>query len=166
MSERPCHGYELKSEFDRLTGGLWDLNVGQIYSTLERLLKDRLVELEEGEGTDEERKVYRLTPEGLSQLELWLSRPPLKTRPRRDEVYVRLALLLDRDPPAALDLVEQQRRLYQVEMAELTRQKITLMRGSAADRNWQSLLVDAAILHVEADLRWLDLCAAKFGGTG
>lgn len=158
------HGYELKTEFDSLTGGLWELNVGQIYSTLERMLKDALVALEEGDGPEEDRKVYRITEEGLKELDLWLKRPPLKARPVRDEVFVRLGLLIDRDIAGALDLLESQRRIFHLQMADLTRQKIGLARAAGPDRLRRELVLDAAIFHVEADLKWLETCETKLRG--
>lgn len=160
------HGYEIKSEFDQLTGGLWDLNVGQVYSTLDRLRKEELVALELTEGAGEDRKVYSVAPEGLGELERWLDRAPLKPKPVRDENFVRLALLRERDREAAFALLDSQRRVCHLQMADLTRQKVALGRRMAPDRVWQELLLDAALLHTEADLRWLDLCEAKLRAGG
>lgn len=112
LIERPRHGYELKTGFEALTSGLWGLNIGQVYSTLDRLRKEGLVALQEGDGSGEERKVYQITLEGRNELEAWLEAPPLEARPFRDEIFVRLSLLLDRDLAAALELIETQRRVY------------------------------------------------------
>lgn len=161
LVERPRHGYELKTGFDTLTGGLWDLNIGQVYSTLERLRREGLVVLQEGGVSGEERKVYRISPAGLNELEGWLEAPPLEARPFRDEIFVRLALLLDRDLPAALELIETQRRVYHLQMADLTRQKLAFARSQASDRHRRELFLDAALLHVEADLKWLETCEEK-----
>ena len=144
-----------------MTAGIWDLNVGQVYSTLDRMLKDGLVALEEADGGGDDRKVYRITSAGIAELEDWLEHPPLKPRPLRDEVYVRLALLIDRDIRAALDLIETQRRVYHVQLADLTRKKMKLPRGRQPDGLNLELLIDAAILHVEADLKWLETCEEK-----
>ena len=40
------YGYQLKTEFEAATGGVWPLNVGQVYTTLERLERDGLVDLD------------------------------------------------------------------------------------------------------------------------
>lgn len=166
LAERPCHGYELKSRFDELTGGFWDLNIGQIYSTLERLLKEGLVELAEGREQDAERKVYRITEAGLAELEQWLARPPLKARPVRNELYVRLGLLVDKDPARALALLESQRRVYHLQLAELTRAKIQAARAQGPERLRREMMLDAALLHVEADLKWLENCEARLRARG
>ncbi len=161
LADGPRHGYELKTQFDTLTGGLWELNVGQIYSTLERMLKDGLVALEAHEPDAEERKVYRVTNAGLAELDDWLQAPPLRPRPMRDEFFVQLGLLMHRNLAAALDLIDGQRRVYHLRLADLTRQKLALARGRDADHPRRELLLDAALLHTEADLKWLDLCEEK-----
>lgn len=162
LARSPRHGYELKGEFDLLTGGLWELNIGQVYSTLERMRREGLVELDCDEEGDD-RKVYRMTAAGLRELQVWFQRPPLKPRPLRDEVLIRLGLLLEQEPARALDLVDSQRRIYHVQLAALTRQKLRLKAepDSGVERLRQELLLDAAIQHTEADLRWLEACETK-----
>ena len=44
LAEAPTHGYQLKTAFERRTGGSWALNIGQVYTTLQRLERDGLVE--------------------------------------------------------------------------------------------------------------------------
>lgn len=166
LAGRPRHGYELKTQFERLTGGLWELNVGQIYSTLERMQKEGLVALEGAEGPEEERKTYRITETGLAELERWLARPPLKARPLRDEMYVRLGLLIEKDLNRALELLESQRRVYHLQMAELTRARIQVARAQGPEQLQQEMMLDAALLHVEADLRWLENCEARLRARG
>ncbi|MFZ5818064.1 MAG: PadR family transcriptional regulator [Bacillota bacterium] len=166
LARTPRHGYELKGEFDLLTGGLWELNIGQVYSTLERMLREGLVALEAEEAEGDDRKVYRVTPAGLHELQAWLDRPPLKPRPLRDEVLIRLGLLLEQDPGRALALIDSQRRIYHLQLADLTRQKLALRQeaGPAAERLRRELLLDAALQHTEADLRWLEGCESKLRG--
>ena len=67
LIEGPRHGYQLKSEFEAATGGVWPLNVGQVYTTLDRLERDGLVD----HDGDEARKSYRLTREGEHALGAW-----------------------------------------------------------------------------------------------
>jgi hypothetical protein len=84
----------------------------------------------------------------------------------RDEIYVRLGLLVDKDPARALELLESQRRVYHLQMAELTRARIQLARAQGPDRLRQEMMLDAALLHVEADLKWLDNCEARLRARG
>jgi DNA-binding PadR family transcriptional regulator len=42
LAEQPAHGYRLKTAFEQRTGGSWALNIGQVYTTLQRLERDGL----------------------------------------------------------------------------------------------------------------------------
>ncbi len=44
LSEGPKHGFQLAQEFAAGTGEMWPLNTGQVYTTLQRLDRDGLVE--------------------------------------------------------------------------------------------------------------------------
>ncbi len=44
LAEGEKYGAQLRSEFETRTGGTWPLNVGQVYTTLDRLVRDGLVE--------------------------------------------------------------------------------------------------------------------------
>jgi hypothetical protein len=44
LSEGPKYGLQLRQEFETRTGEIWPLNVGQVYTTLQRLERDGLVE--------------------------------------------------------------------------------------------------------------------------
>src|ERR1700683_1407694 len=43
LSEGPRYGLRLREEFEARTGEVWPLNVGQVYTTLQRLERDGLV---------------------------------------------------------------------------------------------------------------------------
>ena len=47
LSEGPKYGLRLQNEFESRTGEVWPLNVGQVYTTLQRLERDGLVETDE-----------------------------------------------------------------------------------------------------------------------
>ena len=64
LNEGPRHGYQLKTEFEAATGGVWPLNVGQVYTTLDRLERDGLVGIAESGG----QKVYSITSDGVAAL--------------------------------------------------------------------------------------------------
>ena len=60
LSEGPKYGLRLQNEFEARTGKVWPLNVGQVYTTLQRLERDGLVETDDGEG-ERSQKRYRIT---------------------------------------------------------------------------------------------------------
>ncbi len=50
LSEGPKYGLQLREEFEMRTGEVWPLNVGQVYTTLQRLERDGLVESDDDGG--------------------------------------------------------------------------------------------------------------------
>jgi DNA-binding PadR family transcriptional regulator len=176
LSERDRHGYELKSAFDERVGEFWGLNYGQIYITLDHLEREGLVERRnEPQNKRPERKIYHVTAEGRRELESWLVRPVARTRALRDELFIKLLFLFPRGevdrPPArdrlgpALRLIRAQRQAYLDRMKRLMRRKLERSRGSRRDDFPVSdLLIDAALLHAEADVRWLGHAEQKLRG--
>lgn len=152
LAERPLHGYDIKTRFEALLGGTWDVNIGQIYATLQRLERDRLIEAEGGRG-DRGRRAYRLTEGGLAALNDWLRRPEVEPQQLREEIYVKL-LLLSRLGDGSVDtLLAQQRRVYLQKLKDLAELE---RRARQQGRDDLVLLVKGAVLHTEADLKWID----------
>jgi len=99
LKEAPRHGYELKSIFDERIGNFWNLNYGQIYTTLDRLEKEDFVSgAEEEQDSRPDKKVYNISPKGIQELERWLQEPATKPRPLRDELFIKL-LFISRENP-------------------------------------------------------------------
>jgi DNA-binding PadR family transcriptional regulator len=88
LEENPSYGLSLKNEFEARTGGIWALNVGQVYTTLGRLQRDGLVEVDSSEAT-ESQKVYALTDRGRRQLEDWFIQPAADRPDHADRVLGR-----------------------------------------------------------------------------
>ncbi|MFH0242553.1 PadR family transcriptional regulator [Streptomyces sp. HK10] len=150
----PRHGYDLKRAFDERFGHDRPLHYGQVYSTMSRLLKNGLVEVEGVEpGEGPERKRYAITDAGITDVAGWLGRPEKPEPYLRSALYTKvvLALLTGRD---AGELLDVQRSEHLRLMRELTRRKRS---GDLADQ----LICDHALFHLEADLRWLELTAAR-----
>jgi DNA-binding PadR family transcriptional regulator len=72
LVEEPLHGYQIKSRFETLFGNAWEVNIGQVYSTLQRLERDGLIEAV-GERGDRGKLAYQVTASGRRQLEEWLT---------------------------------------------------------------------------------------------
>ena len=66
---------QLKEEYEAATGDAWPLNVGQVYTTLQRLERDGLVDSNDA-GDDERQRGYQLTGSGRAELDEWLTTPP------------------------------------------------------------------------------------------
>ncbi|MCX4744541.1 PadR family transcriptional regulator [Kitasatospora sp. NBC_01287] len=154
LESHPRHGYDLKRAYDERFGQTRALPYGQVYATLSRLLKNGLVEVdgtEPGEGP--ERKRYIITEAGITDVNHWLTEPESPSAHLQSTLYTKvvLALLTGR---SAQRLLDTQRTEHLRQMRELTRRKLA---GDLVDQ----LLCDHALFHLEADLRWLELTAAR-----
>ncbi|MBO4207137.1 PadR family transcriptional regulator [Micromonospora echinofusca] len=150
----PRHGYDLKRAYDDRFGRDRPLHYGQVYATLSRLLKNGLVEVdgtEPGEGP--ERKRYAVTDAGVTDVQRWLASPEKPDPYLQSTLYTKVVLALVTGRPAN-DLLDTQRAEHLRLMRELTRRKND---GDLADQ----LVCDHALFHLEADLRWLELTAAR-----
>jgi DNA-binding PadR family transcriptional regulator len=158
LAKEPRHGYELKSSFEQLLGETWPLNIGQVYSTLGRLERDGLVAGEVvAQDPLPDRKVYSITQAGRDDLAAWLDEPAEAPVRIRDELFLKVVLhtrLAGRDP---LPLIARQRQRHLQALSELAAAR------DGADET-TGLLVEAAMLHIEADLRWLELCEDRVRG--
>lgn len=160
LGEGPKHGFQLKKEFEERTGALWQLNVGQVYTTLRRLERDGLVEADGRGGVDsDEQRPYRLTQAGQREVAAWFASARLRGMPDRDELVVKITLALDLGVDVAA-IIDEQRRVTTEVLQRHTRAKARV----ADDDLGRLFAIDAAIAHVEAELRWLDLCEARLAG--
>src|SRR5207253_11439408 len=93
LSEGPKYGLQLRQEFEARTGEVWPLNIGQVYTTLQRLERDGLVASDDSE-MDRLQKGFRITDAGRGELEDW-RRTPLDTAvPPRDELIIKVLVAL------------------------------------------------------------------------
>jgi DNA-binding PadR family transcriptional regulator len=154
LDREPSHGYDLKRDYDAYFGRGRPLPFGQVYATLARLARDGKAiagEAEPGAGPD--RKRYTITETGKSEVEMWLAEPIPPEPHLQTELFVKvvLSLMLGRPADKYLDI---QRAAHLRRMRELTELK---QRGNLVD----ALLADHGLFHLEADLRWIDLTAAR-----
>lgn len=154
---KPRHGYELRAAFEAVVGGdaNWDVKPAQIYTTLERLQEAGLVKCESdlGEGDEPSRRIYAITPSGEQALQEWMT-CGVTPEHQRDEFFVKLMVGMVSGIVEPSRLVQMQRTHLYGELHELTK-----LRDSYDPQieMAQILLLDKAVMHLEADLRWLDL---------
>lgn len=162
LAEEPLHGYQIKSRFETLLGRVWEVNIGQIYSTLQRLERDSLIE-PVGERGDRGKLAYHLTVPGRQQLEQWLNEPETEPAYLREALFVKL-LLVRRLAKGSVDAVlARQRRVYLQRLRDLAaHERQARQEGDVG----LALLARGAILHTEADIKWMDAFleeSARFG---
>ena len=160
LAQRPRHGYELRAAFQALVGGEvnWDIKPAQIYTTLARLEQGGLVvedSVEQDAGP--EKRIYALTLPGREALQEWFANG-IEPEHQHDEFFLKLMIGLVSGVADPYRLIQTQRAHLFQELHDITEQR------SQADpaASWPGiLLLDKTIMHVEADLRWLDMIEAR-----
>ncbi|KQN39943.1 PadR family transcriptional regulator [Frigoribacterium sp. Leaf44] len=179
LDQGPGYGYQLRSEFDRRTGSTWPLNVGQVYSTLDRLDRDGLVERDEPAPDDtspeaegapaaeasaagtthpvgEQQRLWRITAAGRAEVARWLGTAVDTPDATRDELPLKFALAATLPGVDVATLVQTQRRASLAKLQRLTRTKHAGGDpGAPGEFAWR-LVVDSMIFAAEAEVRWLD----------
>jgi DNA-binding PadR family transcriptional regulator len=159
LDEGPRLGYQLKTGFEATTGGVWSLNVGQVYTTLDRLQRDGLVEVDEtAEG-----KRYSLTRSGRDELGGWWEAVAVDEVPPRDELLLKVLFAIEHGAEHALGVITRQRTAV-TQLLQQHRRTARAGQPASGDRTpalAAQLVADALAVRAEADLRWLDLCEAR-----
>jgi DNA-binding PadR family transcriptional regulator len=156
LEQGPRYGYQLRAEFEERTGSTWPLNVGQVYTTLDRLQRDGLVEDAgtDGEGHD----LYRITVAGRTEVSSWFTTPVARTQPPRDELAIKLALAVAVPGVDVAAVIQQQRSATMSALQDYARLK--RQQGESGDLAW-GLVLDSLVFSAEAEIRWLDHCEAR-----
>jgi DNA-binding PadR family transcriptional regulator len=171
LAEGESYGARLRSAFEERTGGTWPLNVGQVYTTLDRLVRDGLVE-QAGEADPEGRIAYRLTETGHRELETWWTSPVDRSSTPRDELAIKLALAVTAPDVDVRAVVQAQRTATLRHLRDLTRLKRDALgraegaaEGGAPKRPAEAgsdqglawlLVLESLVFGAEAEVRWLD----------
>jgi len=159
LADTPKYGYQLKTDFEQATGEAWPLNVGQVYTTLQRLDRDGLVVEHE---TDAEGRVsYELTTDGRTELVSWMTTPETRPVPARDEVAMKVLLAATSTSIDPVIVIDEQRRATMANLQDYTRLRSKTDAGELA---WL-LQLDRLILLRQAELRWLDDAEERIAGA-
>jgi DNA-binding PadR family transcriptional regulator len=151
LAEGPKYGLQLREEFEARTGDVWPLNVGQVYTTLQRLERDGFVESDDAAEAGPQ-KGFRITEGGERELAGWLRTPPDLASPPRDELVIKV-LVAVRVPGVDVRDVIQVHRRYLVELM----QQWTRLKEDEADFDLGlALVVDAELFRLDSVIRWLD----------
>ena len=161
LAEGPKYGLQLREEFVERTGEVWPLNVGQVYTTLQRLERDGLVESDDAAEAGPQ-KGFRITVEGEQELAGWLRTPPDLSAPPRDELVIKVLVAM-RIPGTDVHEVIQVHRRYLVELM----QQWTRLKEEEADSDLGlALAVDAELFRLDSVVRWLDAADGRIKRAG
>lgn len=160
LAQHPRHGYELRAAFEAVVGGEqnWDVKPAQIYTTLSRMERVGLVaeQAVEQDGGPEKR-IYDITPDGRRALDEWFTEGAASEH-TRDEFFIKLMLALASNVADPSRLIQIQRTHLFRELHAITAQRTHL---DPKKELAQVLLLDKVAMHLEADLRWLDMTEGR-----
>ena len=154
LDQGPCYGYQLRTEFDRRTGSTWPVNVGQIYSTLDRLERDGLVTKAEADADGQ--IYYEITDAGSTEVADWLGSPVVRAAAARDELAIKLAIAVTLPGVDIAHVIQVQRAATLSSLQEYTRTKAASDDPESAEELAWLLVIDSLIFAAEAEVRWLD----------
>jgi DNA-binding PadR family transcriptional regulator len=148
LASAPKHGYQLRAEFEAATGGNWPLNIGQVYTTLQRLERDGLVRPVRviGEG----QHPYELTEQGRQEVDGWLLTPLPRELSARNELALKVALAVDVGANVATVLQVQRRATMKL------LHDLRASRPEPGEDLAGALATDAMAFAAEAEMNWLD----------
>jgi DNA-binding PadR family transcriptional regulator len=154
LARQPAYGYELKQALEQTFGAAYpEPNIGQIYVTLGRLEKAGLVLSQEvAQSGKPDKRVYQITDIGTAELASWITSPTDGPRVR-DEFFMKLVLAPGTSLTDRLTLINNQRRHCLTMMRGLNR-----LASQERDNRVSQLLIEGAVLHLQADLDWLERC--------
>ena len=156
LSEGPKYGLQLRQEFEARTGDVWPLNVGQVYTTHQRLERDGLVEADDS-SEEGPQKGFHITDEGAAELAEWLHTPPDFSSPPRDELVIKVLVALGLPGVDVREVIQVHRRY----LIELMQQWTHLKEDeSRFDLNF-ALVVDAEVFRLDSLVRWLDTAEGR-----
>ncbi len=160
LTSHDRHGYELKKELEERTGSLWELNVGQVYTTLSRLERDGLVAeagTVPGEQGSQDQRLYALTDAGSREVDDWFTQPRTRPAPDRDELVIKLTLAASLDEVDLDAVIDAQQVVTTEELQRYTRLKASADPGDLA----RLFALDAVIAQIDGELRWLEQCRQR-----
>jgi len=152
LDESPAYGYQLKTEFERRTASAWPLNIGQVYTTLDRLVRDGLAA--PGDRDADGRAHYAITDAGRRELTCWFATPIEVGTPPRNDLAIKLALAMTMADVDVPGIIQRQRTAT---MATLQHYTLAKRQADPDDVAWL-MVVELMIFQAEAEARWLDHC--------
>jgi DNA-binding PadR family transcriptional regulator len=160
LAQRPCHGYELHSTLLSIVGGQenWELKPAQVYTTLARLENSGLVHqtgLDKASGP--EKRIYKITQKGKQEVTRWFHEGVAENH-AHNEFFIKLMIALALEEVDAVEIIRIQRKTLYQQLHNVTTQRQNTDPGQDMAR---LLMLDKTVMHLEADLRWLEMIEAR-----
>ena len=162
LSERPRSGYDLKTRcFDHAVEPFWSADQAQIYRTLDRLQRAKLVtSTRRRQSGRPDRRIYEITPAGRDAMAEWLA-TPLPLPPIRDAFALQLYFGASLGDDSLLDVLAARRDLHQARLEGLRDAAASLAQERPTNERAVTLRhtsFDGAIARERTAVDWLDDC--------
>jgi PadR family transcriptional regulator AphA len=164
----PVSGYDLKRMFDSSVQYYWSATHSQIYQTLDRMLKDKLVTREIVRQDDHpNKKIYHITEAGKQELHAWLSAP--KDLPViRHQLLIQLAWADELADDRIISLLETYaakiRERLSLYVSREQRTQLDYARSARERYLWEKIL-ENGIMTYRRELEWVQGVIAGLGGS-
>jgi len=159
LSVGPSYGWKLRQDFEARTGEMWPVN-GQVYTTLQRLERDGLIEADEA-AVDGAQRRFQLTDGGRDELARWLQTPPDLSAPLREDLVIKVMVALGLADVDARALLQVHRR----HLVEVMREYARVKDAAPGDVNL-AMVADAEVFRLDAQVRWLDSVESRIAESG
>lgn len=154
LNKKPMHGYELKKEFEQSVSSIWSINYGRLYTLLKKMEGEDVIKKETVSQDNKPNKiVYEITDKGIKELHEWLATPIIK-RQAKDEFYLKMMFLSQKNKEDTIKFVDDQIKAIEEQYTEL--KSIKEDHGDKMEK-FMKLLLEAAIMHFEVDIKWLNM---------
>lgn len=143
-------GYDIKKHVQKTLTAVTNASYGTLYPTLHKLLAEGSVAMQEIPQTARpSKKLYRITEQGRSELQVWLKEPPVSDQIRREFLLkVYLAQHLSKDDFRAL--LARRRDEAEVQLQALRQ------ASHAPSSQWQKWVIAYALSQCAAEIEWLN----------
>src|SRR4051812_32754130 len=155
LTLKPMSGYDIRATVAKSIAYFWTESYGQIYPTLKRLARERLVTRRSEKAGGRERHVYAITAEGREALAGWIALPA-QPRPPRNELLFKLFFARQVSPAEAAAQVERFRAEQENAIARFrgVEQELYQRHANNPDLAYWLITLRYGQLEAEALLRW------------
>lgn len=155
LSIQPMSGYEIKKMMAESTNYFWSESNGQIYPTLAKLAKNKLVTLDKQMVGAKLKKVYTLTKAGYMKLQEWLMED-FEYYPHRDELLLKLFYGQNVAPKFSIQHIQKHLQKCQglLGIFKNIEKKLTLLVNQGKRPVYFLLTVKAGIGSVKTEIAW------------
>lgn len=162
LAIEPMSGYEIRQTMRQSTENFWAESDGQLYPALAKLNKQGLVSYKAVESAgNREKKVYRITTKGSSELKKWLVEQAEKQSVRSEFM---LKLFFGANVAAEINFDHVQAHRYQIKSMlnrlNETKKKIVQENQDSKHLPYWLMSIDYGIKIAQGKLAWCDSAIA------